>query len=167
MIQTDRLTLRRPVEADRAPYVAFYTSDRRARTGLRQDAGAASAGFDAVMSHWQSKSHGRFIVETGGHVIGLVGPHQPEGYPEPELAWHIWSDAHEGKGLAFEAAQASRDYAFGTLGWATAVSYIADDNPRSLALARRLGAVRDPGAALLNLPAPHGAFRHPNPGASQ
>ena len=167
MIQTERLTLRRPVEADRAPYMAFYSGDRRARTGVLQDAKTASAGFDKVLAHWQGQGYGRFIVECEGAVIGLIGPHQPEGYPEGELAWHIWSDAHEGQGLAHEAALAARAHAYGALGWRTAVSYIADDNPRSQALAKRLRAVVDPAAETLQVPAPHAVYRHPAPSSSE
>ena len=66
-----------------------------------------------------------------------------EGQAEREVKWHIWPDADEGKGFAFEAARAVLGHVFGAMGWETAVSYIAHGNERSAALARRLGAVQD------------------------
>ena len=82
----------------------------------------------------------------------------------PEIGWTIWSTEAEGKGIAAEAARAAIDFAFRDLGWPTAVSYIAPGNERSIALAKRLGAVQDTtaprpgdGSALV--------FRHPKPEA--
>ncbi len=49
----------------------------------------------------------------------------------------------EGKGYAFEAANAVLDWAFLTREMPTLVSYIAPQNARSIALAERLGATRD------------------------
>lgn len=53
----------------------------------------------------------------------------------------------EGKGYATEAAGAALGCAFGTLGVATLVSYVDAANLRSIAVAERLGAVRDATAA--------------------
>ena len=61
------------------------------------------------------------------------------------------------------AAEAARTHVFETLGWDTAVSYIDPQNARSIALAERLGAVRDDSAAR-----PHPddlVYRHPKPEA--
>ncbi len=70
--------------------------------------------------------------------------------------------AFEGRGYAAEAARAARGYAYGTLGWKTAVSYVSAENHRSAALARRLGARED-----LDAPSPGDGlvFRHPAPEA--
>ena len=78
---------------------------------------------------------------------GRVGAYYPEGWPERELGWTLWRSDAEGRGYAYEAAQAARDWVFGNLGWSTAVSYINPANTRSIALAERLGAMRDPDAA--------------------
>ena len=94
----------------------------------------------------------------------MVGLFYPEGWPEPEIAWTVF-DGAEGRGIAFESATAARDHAYTALGWTTAVSLIAPDNPRSIALARRLGAVHDG-----DYPHPdHGTlqiYRHPAPEAA-
>ena len=63
-----------------------------------------------------------------------------------ELGWLLY-DGYEGQGYATEAAAALRDWAFGTLGLETLVSYCDPDNAASIAVAERLGAVRDPLAA--------------------
>ena len=64
---------------------------------------------------------------------------------------------------AFRRWHAARGYAYGTLGWPTAVSYVDAENHRSCALARRLGAREDPAAPR---PGPDGlVFRHPSPEA--
>ena len=71
----------------------------------------------------------------------------------------------EGRGIAREAALASRRYAYDTLGWTTAISLISHDNLRSQALAERLGAVREddyehPSYGSMRI------YRHPGPEAS-
>jgi len=64
----------------------------------------------------------------------------------------------EGQGIGYEAAIAIRRYVFRDLGWDTAVSYIDQDNTRSIRLAERLGAVLDTEAAR---PAPKDlVYRH-------
>jgi RimJ/RimL family protein N-acetyltransferase len=109
------------------------------------------------------RGYGLFIIEAKGDPtpLGMCGPWHPIDWPEPELAWSIWSPAAEGRGIMFEAVTAARSHAFGPLGWDTAVSYIDPANARSIALAERLGAVRDAAAPRLD-PADL-VYRHPNP----
>lgn len=142
-IETGRLILRRPQDADRAAYVAFYTSDRSAMALGPFDAAGASRFFDQEKALWTDKGFGMhtlFAKSAPEQPIGLVGVWQPDAWPEPELGWLLW-DGAEGKGYAQEAARAVRDIVFAE-GWPTLISYIADDNAPSIALARRLGAVR-------------------------
>jgi RimJ/RimL family protein N-acetyltransferase len=93
----------------------------------------------------------------------MTGPWFPEGWPEQEIGWSLWSAEAEGRGFALEAAQAARGYAYGDLGWPTAVSYIRPENRRSIALAQRLGAVLDPDAATPD-DSDDLVYRHPAPG---
>jgi RimJ/RimL family protein N-acetyltransferase len=72
--------------------------------------------------------------------IGRIGPWQPHQWPVTEVGWGVHPEA-QGKGLAFEAAVYSVDFAFETLGWERVDHLIADANTRSQALAARLGAV--------------------------
>ena len=59
-----------------------------------------------------------------------------------------------------------RDFAFGTLGWTTLVSFIDPENNRSIALAERLGAACDD-----RIDHPDGGltlvYRHPAPGGQR
>ena len=52
------------------------------------------------------------------------------------------SASHEGLGIAYEACQIVRAFAFDTLKLETLVSYVHKDNARSIALAERLGATQ-------------------------
>lgn len=147
MIDTARLTLRRPDPSDWESFLAYRRS-ARSTLGREAPTGEAWSMFAALFGHWQLRGFGRFIAvrRDTGRPIGHFGPFFPEGHPEPELTWTIWDAADEGRGYAHEAAMAARAHAFGPLGWTTAVSYIDRANTRSQALAARLGAVREPGA---------------------
>lgn len=140
-IETDRLILRRPVEADRAAYVHFYTSARSALAmGPFDDAGA-NAFFDKELALWHDKGfgmHSLFARAAPNIPIGLAGVWQPDGWPDPELGWLLWEGA-EGKGYAQEAARAVRDTVFAQ-GWPTLISYINAANAGSARTATRLGA---------------------------
>ncbi|MEO8242644.1 MAG: GNAT family N-acetyltransferase [bacterium] len=146
-LSTPRLTLRRPLEADWPDYLDYRLSDRSTLVGA-PDVAVAREHFDGFFAHWAAFGFGRFVMveRASGRPIGHVGPFFPDGHPEPELTWTLWSSAHEGLGLAFEAAQVARDHAFSDLGWTTAVSYIVPGNDRSVRLAERLGARLDPDA---------------------
>ena len=170
VIHTKRLILRAPEPWDCAPFCAFMASDRARFVGGTTEPGRAWRAFGAILGHWVMRGFGPFtLVRADGRTgaeraIGMAGPWFPDTWPEHEIGWMLWDDAHEGQGLAAEAAAAVCDHARTHLGWKTAVSYIDLDNARSIALARRLGAVRDPDAAV---PPAHpdggalGVWRHP------
>jgi RimJ/RimL family protein N-acetyltransferase len=159
VLTTPRLTLRAPQEGDWPFYRDYRLSDRSTVKG--GDEGLAWVLFSAFFGHWAMRGFGRFIavLRDTGRPVGHFGPFRPEPWPEPELTWTLWDSSLEGRGIAGEAAAATRDHAFRDLGWTTAVSYIETDNTRSQALARRLGAVPDASA-----PAPYAGaavWRHP------
>lgn len=145
VLTTERMTLRAPQSADWPAYRAYRLSDRSTLTGAQRTEAVARAHFEEFFHHWQHRGFGRFVMvdKASGTAIGHVGPFEPEGHPERELTWTLWSAAHEGKGFAFEAAAAARHHAFDGLGWPTAVSYIVPGNQRSQRLAERLGARLD------------------------
>ena len=58
----------------------------------------------------------------------------------------MFSEEAEGEGYAFEASEKARNNAWNALSFETLVSYIAPDNARANALAKRLGAEKDAGA---------------------
>lgn len=140
-IETERLILRRPVEADRTAYVHFYTTERSALAMGPFDEAGANAFFDKEMALWEQKGfgmHSLFAKDAPNIPIGLAGVWQPEGWPAPELGWLLWEGA-EGKGYAQEAASAVRNTVFAK-GWSTLISYINVENTASARTATRLGA---------------------------
>ena len=68
----------------------------------------------------------------------------------------------EGRGIAREAAVAARAYAYGRLGWQTAVSMIDPANTRSIRLAERLGCRMEGVFTHVRL-GPMEIWRHPAP----
>ena len=144
-LETPRLMLVPPSVEHLQAHVDFLASDRAATLGWAAMPHDAWRSFACIIGHRSLRGFGPFIAtaKSDGHVVGIFGPWHPGGQLEAELKWSIWPDADEGRGLAYEAADAARVYAFGTLGWTTAVSYINPENTRSAALALRLGAVQD------------------------
>lgn len=143
ILTTDRLTLRRPGPQDADAAVAFFTSDRSAFVGGPLTPGKAWRHFAAEVGHWDLTGCGMWAVTVTGDdtAIGLIGPWTPIDWPEKEIGWVMFSG--EGKGYAFEAAQAIVADAYTRLNWPSAVSYIDADNARSIRLAERLGATLD------------------------
>ncbi|MEI4471444.1 GNAT family N-acetyltransferase [Frigidibacter sp. MR17.24] len=164
VLETERLVLRAPQGGDWPFWAEFVTTERARFIGGPQDRAQAFRAFGHVIGMWAMRGFGSFVFTEKGsdRPLGMAGAWYPEGWPERELGWNLWSPAAEGRGFAAEAARAARDHAFGALGWDTAVSYIDPANDRSIALARRLGAVEDPNAAHPG-DKPCLVFRHPAP----
>ncbi|MCY1557462.1 Acetyltransferase (GNAT) domain protein [compost metagenome] len=95
-----------------------------------------------------------------GQCVGQVGINHGPLFPEKELGWMLY-EGHEGQGYAMEAAGALRDWAFAERGFDTLVSYCDPANVRSIAVAKRLGAVLDPDAPRQDQE--DLVFRHPRP----
>ncbi|MFQ5437323.1 MAG: GNAT family N-acetyltransferase [Paracoccaceae bacterium] len=143
-LETERLTLRGPAGQDVNAFVDFFTSQRSIHVGGPLTPRLAWRMFAAEIGHWHIMGCGMWTVTLKGDdtALGLVGCWHPADWPEREIGWLLWENA-EGKGYALEAASAARDFAFGSLAWTTAVSYIEANNVRSIRLAERLGAKLD------------------------
>lgn len=178
VLETARLVLRAPRAGDFEPWAAFAGSDRARFIGGPLSRMLAWRAMCHLTGHWVHRGFGMFIFSAkeapeasaeapAGTPLGMAGPWFPEGWPEREIGWSVWAPGAEGRGYAFEAAAAARAWAFETLGWTTAVSYIDEGNARSAALALRLGAVEDPGAPVPDFGDPEPGvtrvFRHPSP----
>jgi RimJ/RimL family protein N-acetyltransferase len=164
VLTTERLVLRAPRREDFAPFAAVFADARSRHMGGPLDRVGAWKLFAMGVAQWALSGFGVWSVEeraTGGYC-GDVGLLHPAHYPEVELGWTLVAEA-EGRGIAFEAAVAARDWAYRALGLKTLVSYIDPENARSIRLAERLGAVRDDAAAR---PEPGDlVYRHPGPSA--
>ena len=166
VIETDRLRLRPLGLADFEPLAVFYASERSRFVGGPESAEWTWRTLALEIGHWTLRGYGRFGVEekATGALAGLVGPWNPEGWPEPEIGWDLMN-GFEGKGFATEAGRAALDYAYGTLGWTTAISLVADGNDGSARVAERLGARLDGAFDHVRF-GPMRVFRHAGPGGA-
>ena len=164
-IETERLILRGPKPQDFEVEAAFLATDRSKYMGGPNTRMEAWRKFTARWGSQATRGFSMLTVTLKGDdtPIGLIGPHYPETWNEPELGWAMYGNA-EGKGYAFEAATAARLHAYGTLGWTTAISYIVPENTRSRALAERLGCVLDD-TVTPPFDTPCLVYRHPSPEA--
>ena len=165
VLQTERLTLRAPLPKDAETFIAFYATERAQFVGGPMDRQEAWKFFCIEIGHWAMRGFGLFTVTKTGddRPLGIVGHWYPEGWPETEVGWVLFDPATEGQGIALEAARACINHAWTTLGWTDIVSYIAQENTRSVALAERLGAVLDENAAQPKPDKPCFVYRHPKP----
>lgn len=152
-LDTERLILRPPVQADFDAWAAFLGDPEAARhIGGVQPRSAAWRSMASMTGGWALLGFSMFSVieKVTGSWIGRLGPWAPEGWPGTEVGWGL-TRAAWGKGYALEGATAAIDWAFDHLGWTEVIHTIGPENHASAALARRLGSVnRGPG----RLPAP-------------
>jgi RimJ/RimL family protein N-acetyltransferase len=140
-IETPRLLLRTPRMDDFDRYAELMGDADAARyIGGQMPRAAAWRKFMTMAGAWALQGFAMFAVveRESGAWIGNVGPWQPEGWPGTEVGWSILR-SHWGHGYAREAAEASIDYAFDTLGWTRVIHTIQSANAPSIALAERLG----------------------------
>jgi len=144
VLETGRLTLRAPRIEDFSTFADMIKGPRGRYYGTSDCRKDAWRDFMQITGTWFLRGHGAWTVtkrETG-EVLGFVHIGAEPGDMEPELGYVISADA-EGRGIAFEAAQAVRDHALGALALPSLVSYVHPPNTRSAALAQRLGGTRD------------------------
>lgn len=162
VLATERLVLRPPVMADFEAYAHLMASPRAVYMNGPLDTKGAWAYFTSDVALWHLYGHGGLMIDLRDteRCVGQVGINHGPLFPEKELGWFLY-DGHQRNGYATEAAAALRDWAFSTLGLPTLVSYIDPENLESIAVAERLGAVRDDDA-----PRDHPAvlvYRHKRP----
>ena len=145
VIETPRLILRFPQIQDEPRCAAFLSSERAMFVGGPVARGRAWRAFAHLVGQWEMRGYGMFTstLRETGEPIGMCGHFHPSDLDEPEISWSIWTPEHEGKGYAYEAAVAAREFAYTNLGWTTATSNIDAENRRSIALAERLGCTID------------------------
>ncbi|WP_333815212.1 GNAT family N-acetyltransferase [Tabrizicola sp.] len=164
-LTTERLILRAPREADFPAMLAFNESPRTAFVGGKRDRQLVWRGLLANIGLWALRGHGLFSVDTHkGDFIGRVGVLFHDGWDEPELGWHLF-DGFEGHGYCVEAARAARADYHARLTLAPLISYIDPANPKSEAVARRLGAAPERETVFFDKTI--NVWRHPAPEAPQ
>jgi [ribosomal protein S5]-alanine N-acetyltransferase len=164
VLVTERLTLRRPTEADVGAYAAYCGGERSRFVGGPFAEDAARAKFRGILDHWQAHGFGRYVIQHAGRPVGHVGPLAADDGGPPEMTWTLWTDAAEGRGFAREAARAVVDHLFVDLGWPALTILVHVGNARSHRLADALGA-RPVGVVDGRLPDPMRRYLLANPSA--
>lgn len=146
VIETARLRLDVPTLRDFPVWAEILCSPRSIHMDGPYSRDAAYTEFAAMLGTWVLHGHGVFALRPrdGAAALGFVCVNFEPGDHEPELGFFVTATA-EGQGLAAEAALAVRGWAQGQ-GLPSLVSYVDPQNHRSVGLALRLGAVRDPAA---------------------
>lgn len=140
-LETDRLILRPPVQDDLDGWAEMMGDEETSRfIGGVQERAASWRGLSSMAGSWTLLGFGMFSVveKDSGKWIGRIGPWQPEGWPGTEVGWGLLKEAC-GKGYAVEAATASIDWVFDTLGWTEVIHCIDPENTPSQKVAERLG----------------------------
>ena len=144
VLQTSRLTLRRPDARDEAAFLAFVATDRASFIGGPMGDQQAMVSWGQEIALWDMHGYGRFAIvpEGADAAIGLIGPQFPMGWPENEFTWFLFPDG-EGRGYATEAGLEVLRWTNDTLGWPSLVAYMEPHNTKSARLAERLGGELD------------------------
>ena len=143
-IVTERLLLRPMTADDWKPYCALMLSERARYMGGPFSVKVAWGMFCADHAQWDLCGAGALMLEDRDTraCLGQVGINSGPLFPEKEIGWLVFPEA-EGRGYAFEAASALRDWARTVRRLNTLVSYVDPQNDRSRRLAERLGATLD------------------------
>src|SRR3954470_15085594 len=113
MIETERLLLRATKLEDLDRWAEMMADENVARfIGGVQARPIVWRSLMSVAGAWALTGISMFSVieKATGKFIGRVGPWQPLDWPGTEVGWSLHADAW-GRGLAYEAAVASMDYA--------------------------------------------------------
>lgn len=142
VIETERLILRPPAAEDLDGWAELMADPEASRfIGGPVPRAAAWRGLAAMAGSWTLYGFAMFsmIERESGRWIGRTGPWQPAEWPGTEVGWGLLRSAW-GRGYAGEAAEATIDWAFATLGWTDVIHCIDPANLPSQRLAARLGA---------------------------
>lgn len=145
ILETARLWLRAPHITDFQIYAQIACSQRAQFMNGPMTREEAWDDFARICSTWLWRGHGAWVMaqKADGDPLGVVLLGFEPGDQDPELGITL-IQAAEGQGLALEAAQAARDYAFRALEFPRLVSYVSPDNTRCIGLMEALGAQREP-----------------------
>lgn len=159
-VETERLILRGWKEDDAVGVAEIYGSEENTRfIGEMLTVDGAWRMVAQRIGQWHLRGFAMFAVEekATGAFVGHAGPNFPAGWPEREIGWALVPKFH-GCGYATEAGRASLEFAYGVLGWDTAISLIDPGNVPSQKVAERLGAVYESTQQVTDFTA--GVYRH-------
>jgi RimJ/RimL family protein N-acetyltransferase len=140
-LTTARLILRPTAREDFDGWAELMADEENSGfIGGPQERPAAWRGMMSMAGAWALEGYAMFSVldKETGEWLGRIGPWVPEGWPGTEVGWALLKKAW-GKGYAVEAAEATIDWAFDTLGWTEVIHTIDPANTASQLVARKLG----------------------------
>lgn len=140
-LETERLILRVPVEADVEHLIPMMGDEQTAEfIGGTQTPPHVWRGLAGLIGHWAIRGYGFFSVEdkATGEWLGRVGPWFPYGWPQEEIGWTVKREAW-GRGIASEAAERCLAFVFEELGWESVIHLIDENNVGSQGVARKIG----------------------------
>ena len=140
-LQTERLVLRAPAEADFETYRVFFADEVASREyGGPMSATEAWRKLARDLGHWALRGYGMWTIahKETGDTVGGCGIVWPEGWPRSELTWWI-VPAHRRNGFALEASRAAILFAYDTLHWSHVETHMDDSNAPARRLAEKLG----------------------------
>jgi RimJ/RimL family protein N-acetyltransferase len=157
-LETARLTLRPPIEADLDAWAALDSDPDATRfIGGLQTREQSRRGMATVTRMWAQRGCSLFSVieRATGNWVGRVGPWVPDGHIGTEIGWAI-ARTSWGNGYAVEAAAAAIMWAFESLAWTEVIHCIDAPNQPSIDVATRLGSIwmredRDVGGAIVQV----------------
>ena len=165
-LDSARLRLSRPREADWAALHAYYSDAECARYTFTKPLPEPETQrvTGALLKHWLRHGYGPYVLRERAteSVVGLVGLWFPREWPETEIKWAVIRQ-HWGKGYASEAARAVLGMLPTHLPQMQPISLIHAENERSIALALALGARLEKQLEFRN--APFHQYRHRTSGA--
>ena len=155
VLETERLRLREPRQADYEAYAAMMADAETVRylRGVPLTRDIAWRDWATLAGHWMLRGYGYWAVERKdtGAFIGRCGLWNPEGWPGMEVGWTIERSLW-GRGYAGEAGRAAMDYALNNFDIDELLSVIHVDNAASMAVAQKLGERRLREMEILGLP---------------
>jgi ribosomal-protein-alanine N-acetyltransferase len=152
MIRTERLVLRRWIDADRPAFFDLNSDPVvMATIGPVMDRAQSDSMMDRIEAGFDVHGFGLWCVDLDGTSIGFTGLSVPWFREGVEVGWRIRS-AWWGHGYAPEAATAALAVAFDELGLDEVISFTAATNTNSRRVMEKIGLTRDPA----------GDFDHPS-----
>jgi RimJ/RimL family protein N-acetyltransferase len=143
-IETARLILRPPEAGDVQPMVEIHQDPdviRYLGNGVPGGVAVAWRNVALMIGHWHMRGYGPWIItsKSNGDVLGRAGLWNAEGGPGVELGWMVRRSVW-GQGIATEAAEAARDWAWAHVETDHIVCVIRANNAPSIRIAEKLGA---------------------------
>jgi RimJ/RimL family protein N-acetyltransferase len=143
VLQTERLLMRPPEDADLEDLVALHDDPAMVRVFGDTTREEMVDWIATARRDWEERGHGRVVIRDRerGAFLGRTGLRFWPEFGEVELGWSLTAAAR-GRGIATEAARPWLDWGFRELDVPYLTSMVDPWNTASIAVAERLGMTR-------------------------